>query len=60
LTLELPDFEGFENALSAKGMIIIGDVDSDGKLDIIKTNAWMRYAITENIVEKRTLIYFKD
>lgn len=60
MTLELPDFEGFENALSAKGMIIIGDVDSDGKLDIIKTNAWMRYAITENIVEKRTLIYFKD
>lgn len=60
MTLELPDFEGFENALSAKGMIIIGDVDSDGKLDIIKTNARMRYAITENIVEKRTLIYFKD
>ena len=60
MTLELPDFESFENALSAKGMIIIGDVDSDGKLDIIKTNAWMRYAITENIVEKRTLIYFKD
>jgi hypothetical protein len=60
LTLELPDFEGFENALSAKGMIIIGAVDSDGKLDIIKTNAWTRNAITEDIVEKRTLIYFKD
>ena len=35
-------------------------VDSDGKLDIIKTDAWMRHSITEDIVEKRTQIYFKD
>lgn len=58
--LGLPDFEGFENGLSAKGMITLDDVDSDGKLDIIKTDAWMRHSITEDIVEKRTHIYFKD
>ena len=58
--LGLPDFEGFENGLSTKGMITLDDVDSDGKLDIIKTDAWMRHSITEDIVEKRTHIYFKD
>jgi len=41
-------------------MIALDDIDSDGKLDIIKTDAWMRHSITEDIVEKRTQIYFKD
>tara|TARA_B110000444_G_C18396889_1_gene391898 strand:- start:77 stop:187 length:111 start_codon:yes stop_codon:yes gene_type:complete len=34
-----PDFEAIKNGLSAKGMITIDDVGSDGKLDIIKTDA---------------------
>ena len=41
-------------------MITIDDADSGGKLDIIKTDAWMRHSITEDIVEKKTLIYLKD
>lgn len=51
--LEFPDFEGFVNGLSAKGMITIDDADSGGKLDIIKTDAWMHHSITEDIVEKK-------
>ena len=49
--LELPD---------SSGMLTIRDIDSDEKLDIVKTDAWTRHFVSDDITEKRTIIYFKD
>ena len=40
------------------GMLTIRDVDSDGNLDIIKTDAYMRHYVTEDITEKKTTVYW--
>ena len=44
----------------SSGMLTIRDIDSDGKLDIIKTDAYTRHFLSDDITEKRTVIYFKD
>ena len=44
----------------SSGMLTIRDIDSDGNLDIIKTDAYTRHFVSDDITEKRTVIYFKD
>ena len=44
----------------SSGMLTIRDIDSDGKLDIIKTDAYTQHFVSDDITEKRSVIYFKD
>ena len=44
----------------SSGMLSIIDIDSDGNLDIVKTDAFMRHFVSDDITEKRTIIYFAD
>ena len=44
----------------SSGMLSIIDIDSDSNLDIVKTDAWKQHFVSDDITEKRTIIYFKD
>ena len=44
----------------SSGMLSIIDIDSDSNLDIVKTDAFMRHFVSDDITEKRTIIYFND
>ena len=44
----------------SSGMLSIIDIDSDGNLDIVKTDAWKQHFVSDDITEKRTIIYFKE